>query len=174
MLRPVFLVDGWARFREMPWNYCFLFILQCWLSIPGLFNRMKLLFSMNNYIWTILMPQEMSCVHTGLWDGIFTSLVFPHRGLSDEPIRKYIFVCDSWSQLVIEIRQNVNADVPLWKETRGLFLESPETIRAYFGWHNSLWIFKTKGSRGTKLCSYFYFYSLYNIWKDQLYRISRS
>ena len=118
MLRPVFLVDGWARFREMPWNYCFLFILQCWLSIPGLFNRTKLLFSMNNYIWTILMPQEMSCVHTGLWDGIFTSLVFPHRGLSDEPIRKYIFVCDSWSQLVIEIRQNVNADVPLWKETR--------------------------------------------------------
>ena len=118
MLRPVFLVDGWARFREMPWNYCFLFILQCWLSIPGLFNRTKLLFSMNNYIWTILMPQEMSCVHTGLWDGIFTSLVFPHRGLSDEPIRRYIFVCDSWSQLVIEIRQNVNADVPLWKETR--------------------------------------------------------
>ena len=29
-------------------------------------------------------------------------------------------------------------------------------------------------SRGTKLCSYFYFYSLYNILKDQLYRISRS
>ena len=24
----------------------------------------------------------------------------------------------AWSQLVIEIRQNVNADVPLWKETR--------------------------------------------------------
>ena len=57
---------------------------------------------------------------------------------------------------------------------RGLFLESPETFRAYFGWHNSLCVFKTKGSRGTKLCSYFYFHSLYNIWKDQLYRISRS
>ena len=56
----------------------------------------------------------------------------------------------------------------------GLFLESPETFRAYFGWHNSLCIFKTKASRGTKLCSYFCFYSLYNIWKDQLYRISRS
>ena len=56
----------------------------------------------------------------------------------------------------------------------GLFLESPETFRAFFGWHNSLCIFKTKASRGTKLCSYFYFYSLYNIWKDQLYRISRS
>ena len=50
---------------------------------------------------------------------------------------------------------------------------SPETFRAYFGWH-SLCIFKTKASWGTKLCRYFYFYSLYNIWKDQLYRISRS
>ena len=58
--------------------------------------------------------------------------------------------------------------------SRGLFLESPETFRAYFGWHNSLCIFKTKASRGTKLCSYFCFYSLCNIWKDQLYRISRS
>ena len=56
----------------------------------------------------------------------------------------------------------------------GLFLESPEAFRAYFGWHNSLCIFKTKASRGTKLCSYFYFCSLYNILKDQLYRISRS
>ena len=35
-------------------------------------------------------------------------------------------------------------------------------------------IFKTKASGGTKLCSYFCFYSLCNIWKDQLYRISRS
>ena len=53
-------------------------------------------------------------------------------------------------------------------------LESPETFRAYFGWHNSLCIFKTKASRGTKLCSYFHFYPLYNIWKDQLCRISKS
>ena len=57
---------------------------------------------------------------------------------------------------------------------RGPFLESPETFRAHFGWYNSLCIFKTKASRGTKLCGYFYFYSLYNIWKDQLYRISGS
>ena len=57
---------------------------------------------------------------------------------------------------------------------RGLFLKSPETFRAYFGWHNSLCIFKTKASWGTKLCNYFYFYSLYNIWKNQLYRISGS
>ena len=56
----------------------------------------------------------------------------------------------------------------------GLFLEGPETFRAYFGWHNSLCIFKTEASRGTKLRSYFYFYSLYNIWKDQLCRISRT
>ena len=32
-----------------------------------------------------------------------------------------------------------------------------------FGRHNSLCIFKTKAPRGTKLCSYFYFYSLYSI-----------
>ena len=43
-----------------------------------------------------------------------------------------------------------------------------------FGWHSSLCIFKTKMSRVTKLCSYLNFYSLYNIWKDQLYRISGS
>ena len=57
---------------------------------------------------------------------------------------------------------------------RGPFLESPETFRAYFGRNNSLCIFKTKASRGTKLCSYYYFYSPYNILKDQLCRISRS
>jgi len=62
----------------------------------------------------------------------------------------------------------------VFPETRGLFLESPATFRAHFGWHNSLCIFKTKASRGTKLCSYFYFHSLYNIWKDQLCCISRS
>ena len=43
-----------------------------------------------------------------------------------------------------------------------------------FGWHNSLCIFKIKESCVMKLCSYFNFYSLYNIWKDQLYRISGS
>ena len=43
-----------------------------------------------------------------------------------------------------------------------------------FRWHNSLGIFKTKVFRVTKLCSYFNFDSLYNMWKDQLYRISGS
>ena len=54
------------------------------------------------------------------------------------------------------------------------FLETPETFREHFGWHNSLCIFKTKVSWGTKLCCCFNFYSLNNIWKDQLYRISGS
>ena len=35
-------------------------------------------------------------------------------------------------------------------------------------------IFKTKVFRVTKRCSYFNFYSLYNMWKDQLYKISGS
>ena len=57
---------------------------------------------------------------------------------------------------------------------RDPFLESPETFRAHFGWHNSLCIFKTKASRGAKLRGYFYIYSLWNIWKDQLYKICGS
>ena len=52
--------------------------------------------------------------------------------------------------------------------------QGPETFRAHFGWHNCLCIFKTKVSRGTKLCSYLNFHSLQNIWKDQLYRTSGS
>ena len=56
----------------------------------------------------------------------------------------------------------------------GPFLERPETFRAHFGWHNSPCILNTKASRGPKLCRYFRFYSLYNIRKDQLYRIYRS
>ena len=61
-----------------------------------------------------------------------------------------------------------------WNTTRGPFLESPETFRAHFGWHNSPCIIKTKASRGPKLCRYFKLYSLYNIRKDQLYRLCRS
>ena len=60
------------------------------------------------------------------------------------------------------------------KLTRGPFLESLETFRAHFGWHNFLCIFKAKASWGTQLCSYLNFDSLHNIWKDQLYRISGS
>ena len=63
---------------------------------------------------------------------------------------------------------------PLSEGSRSLFLESPETFWAHFGWLDSLCIFKVKASRGTKLCSYFNCYSLYNLWKEQLYRISRS
>ena len=43
-----------------------------------------------------------------------------------------------------------------------------------FVWHNSLCIFKMKVFCVTKLSSYFNFYSLYNIWKDQLYKVSGS
>ena len=54
------------------------------------------------------------------------------------------------------------------------FLESPETLQVFFEWHNSLDIFRIKASQGTKLSSYWNFYSLYNIWKDQLQRTSKS
>ena len=42
----------------------------------------------------------------------------------------------------------------------------------HFGCHNSPCIFKTKASRGPNLGSYFNFYSLNKIGKEQLYRIS--
>ena len=35
--------------------------------------------------------------------------------------------------------------------SRGLFLESPGTLRLHLGWHNSFCIFKRKAFRGTKL-----------------------
>ena len=44
----------------------------------------------------------------------------------------------------------------------------------HFEWNNSLCIFRTEASQGTKLYSCFHFYSLYNIWKGQLYRIGCS
>ena len=47
-------------------------------------------------------------------------------------------------------------------------------VPKFFGRHNSLCIFKTKVFGVTKLCSYFNLYSLYNIWNDQLHRISAS
>ena len=47
-------------------------------------------------------------------------------------------------------------------------------VPKFFGWHNSLCIFKTKVFGVTKLCSYFNLHSLYKIWKDQLHRISAS
>ena len=54
------------------------------------------------------------------------------------------------------------------------FSEVPKTFRVFFKWYNSLCIFKTKAFRDTKLCSYLNFYSLYNVWKDQLHRIGES
>ena len=56
----------------------------------------------------------------------------------------------------------------LYTNIWGPFLESPDTLRAHFGRHNSLSIFKAKASRGTKLWSYFNFYSHYNIKRQAL------
>ena len=58
--------------------------------------------------------------------------------------------------------------------SRDPFLESPETFRANFGWHNSLCIFKTTASWGTKFYIYVNFPPIYYILQGQLYRISGS
>ena len=63
-----------------------------------------------------------------------------------------------------------NRCLELW----GPFFGTPESFRPHFGWHNSLCIVKAKAFLGTKLDSYFNFPSLYDIWKDQFYRISGS
>ena len=56
----------------------------------------------------------------------------------------------------------------------GPFLESPETLRRNSGYIFLFVSSKRKASRGMKLCSSFTSYSLYNLWKGQLYRISGS
>ena len=48
-----------------------------------------------------------------------------------------------------------------------------QKVPKLFGWHNSHFS-KRKLFRVTKLSSYFHFYSLFNIWKDQLSRIRGS
>ena len=50
--------------------------------------------------------------------------------------------------------------------------ESPETFRVHLEWHDSRVFFKMKVTWGNKICSYFIFYSLYNVWKGQLHRVS--
>ena len=52
----------------------------------------------------------------------------------------------------INVLLNYTRPVFTWK-ARSPFLESPETFRVLFEWRTSLCIFKTKASRGTKLCS---------------------
>ena len=52
-----------------------------------------------------------------------------------------------------------------WK-TQGPVSRKSWNFSSAFRWLNSLCIFNTKASWGTTLCSYFNFYSLYNIWKD--------
>ena len=70
------------------------------------------------------------------------------------------------------IRQSAMKRIWAAYDKWGPFLESPETFWAHFGWNNSLCMFKTKASPGTKLWSCFNFYSQYKIWKDQLYTMS--
>ena len=44
--------------------------------------------------------------------------------------------------------------------------ESPETFRVHLEWHDSrVFFFKMKVTWGNKICCYFIFYSLYNVWK---------
>ena len=52
--------------------------------------------------------------------------------------------------------------------SRGLFLKSPETFRAYFGWHNFLCIFKTKASRGTELQLFLFLFPLQHMKRPAL------
>ena len=51
---------------------------------------------------------------------------------------------------------------------RGLFLDSPETFRAYFGWHNSPYVFATPRFWAIKLCNPLGFSYIKNMLKDQL------
>ena len=61
-----------------------------------------------------------------------------------------------------------------WKKsrTRGPFLESPETLRAIFGCHNSLCISRTERIQVVKLHSFFSFCYLKNMLKDRLSKTS--
>ena len=65
-----------------------------------------------------------------------------------------------------------------WRDhivTRDPFLKSPESFRAHFGWHNSLFISsKRRSLEARSFTVILNFYSVYNIWKDQLYRMSGS
>ena len=55
----------------------------------------------------------------------------------------------------------------------GLFLKSPESFRAYFGCHDSLYIFATPRLQANKLRNPISFYYIKNVLKDQLFKISR-
>ena len=118
-------------------------------------------------IWQPFGAEGDQCSHLGTW-----KISFKYKKS----------VLDVWLQVRHDSRTTPATSIFWWfsfhdpNKLRGSFLESPKTFRANFGWHNSLCIFKTKASRGRRLWSnfYFYFYSLYKIWKDQLYRISES
>ena len=58
------------------------------------------------------------------------------------------------------------------EKTCGLFLKSPETLRAIFGCHNSLCISRTERISVIKLHSHFSFCHLENMLKDRLSKTS--
>ena len=58
-------------------------------------------------------------------------------------------------------------------DSSALFLKSPETFRAYFGFHNSLYIFATPRFQAVKLRNPLSFSYIKNMLKDQLFKISR-
>ena len=105
------------------------------------------------------------------------------KWVDDQPVDVEIDYDNSGTLHVFELRIGMNEFdhrnfFPRWRHSstggavhqhrRGLGLNSRSGARFskvpnLFGLHNSLCIFKTKVSRVTKLCSYFNFYSLYNI-----------
>jgi len=81
-----------------------------------------------------------------------------------------------WENKMYKLKRSIALQSlqPLAVGSAGALLSKvPKVFGRVLG-ENSLCFFKTKASRDTKLCSYFCFYSLYNTWKDQLYRISKS
>ena len=83
-----------------------------------------------------------------------------------------VFTYSQYSKFTVFNIQPVGCSEGVWGSY--FLIQGPETFRARFGWHNSLFIFKTKAFRGTKICTYSNFYPLYKTWKNQLYKISES
>ena len=63
--------------------------------------------------------------------------------------------------------------LPRFKKICGQFFKSPESFRAYFGCHNSLYIFAKPSFQAIKLRNPLSFSYIKNMLKDQLFKISR-
>ena len=77
-----------------------------------------------------------------------------------------------WNQRIGGLRMAIRARKVLGTFEKRAPGARPSKVPTLFGWHSSLCIFKAKASQSTKLCTYLNLYSLYNICKDQLYRIN--